>query len=417
MRLAKANIVRGKLEEAEMALAEGMRAFDSERASLTDEGRLSTSDESWQLFDTAVQLAIHRGDHERAFAMAERARARSLVEQRLAADGPSLEQAQRRLGPGEVVIAVNQFDDELAIWAISRRSVKVVTRPLNRADTARLLARQQLEIIRESAAPEANGILYDELIRPLAAELRSATRVIVIPDATFQDVSFAALWNRSRNRFFVEEATVTGAPSFWALARSEGTAVRRSNDALILSMGGASDASVETIANTYGQRSWLRGNEATRTRFFADAAKTGIVHLAARSNRNDAFPLLSGVMLADEPGRRHSGRLLGRDVAAQSLAQTHLVVLDEVESGRGNRGEGTLSMARAFMAAGVPAVLGTLPGADENAARDLMIGFHREMSTNISAGRALATVQRNAIEQNGRRLGAWTALVLYGSDR
>ena len=32
------------------------------------------------------------------------------------------------------------------------------------------------------------------------------------------------------------------------------------------------------------------------------------------------------------------------------------------------------------MAAGVPAVLGTLPGADENATRDLMIGFHREMS-------------------------------------
>ena len=69
------------------------------------------------------------------------------------------------------------------------------------------------------------------------------------------------------------------------------------------------------------------------------------------------------------------------------------------------------------MAAGVPAVLGTLPGADENATRDLMIGFHREMSQGMSAEQALHTVQRNAIQQNGRRLGAWTALVLYGSDR
>jgi CHAT domain-containing protein len=91
--------------------------------------------------------------------------------------------------------------------------------------------------------------------------------------------------------------------------------------------------------------------------------------------------------------------------------------MDEVASGKSYRGEGTLSMARAFMTAGVPAVVGTLPGADENATRDLMIGFHREMSTGISAAQALQRVQRNAIEQNGRRLGAWSALVMYGSDR
>ena len=81
------------------------------------------------------------------------------------------------------------------------------------------------------------------------------------------------------------------------------------------------------------------------------------------------------------------------------------------------RGEGTSSLARAFMAAGVPAVVGTLPGADESAARDLMIGFHRELANGVSAEQALTRVQRNAIEQHGRRLGAWSALVLYGSDR
>ena len=57
------------------------------------------------------------------------------------------------------------------------------------------------------------------------------------------------------------------------------------------------------------------------------------------------------------------------------------------------------------------------PGADESAARDLMIGFHREMAKGVSAEQALTTVQRNALVENGRRLGAWTALVLYGSDR
>jgi CHAT domain-containing protein len=69
------------------------------------------------------------------------------------------------------------------------------------------------------------------------------------------------------------------------------------------------------------------------------------------------------------------------------------------------------------MTAGVSAVVGSLPGADETATRDLLIGFHREMSKGVSAEQALSQVQRNAIKQNGRRLGAWTALVIYGSDR
>ena len=117
-------------------------------------------------------------------------------------------------------------------------------------------------------------------------------------------------------------------------------------------------------------------------------------------------------MVADEPGQRHSGAILGSDIAQRTLPRTGLVVIDESAAAASHRGEGTLSLARAFMAAGVPAVVGTLPGADENATRDLMIGFHREMSKGVSAEQALHTVQRNAIEQNGRRLGAWTALVL-----
>jgi CHAT domain-containing protein len=141
------------------------------------------------------------------------------------------------------------------------------------------------------------------------------------------------------------------------------------------------------------------------------------VHVAAETVPNRSHPLLSRMILADEQGRRYTGSVLGRDIAARPMAATKLVVLDQIRDNTALRGEGTLKLARAFIAAGVPAVLGTLPGADEDAARDLMIGFHREMTTNIPPGQALARVQRNAVQLNGGRLGAWSALVLYGSDR
>jgi CHAT domain-containing protein len=416
LRLAKANIASGQIREAEAALNEGISAFDAERAIITDEIRVSATDEAWQLFDTAMQLAIHDGQLGRAFALGETARARSLVERRLAAQGPSLEEARRRLGPGEIVLVLNQFDDELAVWAISRRGARVGTRALTKSDAQRLIARQQLEIAHQAATPDAGAVLFDEIIRPMAADLNGATRVTFIPDATYQDVSFAALWDKKLSRFFVEDAIVGGAPSFWALAVADRDHPERSGDLLVMTPVKETETT-RAIADSYSNALVVQGRDATRSRFFADAPNRGVVHLSATMQRNDAFPLLSGLKLADEPGRLRSGLLLGRDIATRPLANTNVVVVDEVDGANGDRGEGTLAVARAFMAAGVPAVIGTLPGADENATRDLMIAFHREMSQGMSAEQALHKVQRNAIQQNGRRLGAWTALVLYGSDR
>jgi glycosyltransferase involved in cell wall biosynthesis len=108
--------------------------------------------------------------------------------------------------------------------------------------------------------------------------------------------------------------------------------------------------------------------------------------------------------------------LLGRDIAAAPLAATDLVVIDQRAAATQSESSG-LALSRAFIAAGVPAVLTTLPGADEIAAGEQFVGFHREVANGAAAVDALSRIQRNAIKQNGRRLGAWCALVLYGSDR
>jgi len=213
----------------------------------------------------------------------------------------------------------------------------------------------------------------------------------------------------------VEEVTVRVAPSAGAFAASAGRTARAGNVGEPLILDSVGDASA--VASAYRSSQVLVGRDATPARFFAGAEGRNIVHIEAKASANRNYPLLSRLLVADEPGSRHSGTILGRDIAQRTLPRTGLVVIDEAGTATSNRGEGTSSMARAFMAAGVPAVVGTLPGADENAARDLMIGFHREIARGVSAEQALQTVQRNAIQQNGGRLGAWSALVIYGSDR
>lgn len=417
LRLAKANIVWGRLADAEAALARGINAFEEERRSLNDEGRVSTLDESWDLYDTAIQLAIRKKDYARAFAMAERSRARTLAEARRWPER-SLSDVQRMLPEDQAILALNQFDDELAVWVIGRRSTTVVTRPVTRAVAVSLVGQQRDEILRAVAPPNASGHLFNEIVRPVKSALEGVTRIVVVPDSTYESAAFAALWDPARREFLVENVSVTLAPTVSAYAvRTQQRFDSEPTDPLILS-GPDAEARDRATAVTSAYRSSELITAPTGPRFLSALERRPVVvHLSARVSPNAAFPLLSRVMFSDEPGQRYSGSVQGREIASRALAETRVVVIDNVESQAGGNISGSLSMARAFIAAGVPAVLGTLPGADEDATRGLMVSFHREMSTGISAEQALSTLQRNVLHSNGRRIGAWSALVLYSSDR
>ena len=229
-----------------------------------------------------------------------------------------------------------------------------------------------------AATTAAGRDLYNEIVRPISQRLTGVSRLVVVPDDTFRDVSFAAFYNPSSGRFLIEELTVRVSPSAAAFAMVSTAADRGIiAEPLVFNGSDALDANLDCIGISQQHRS-CSGVNATPRQFFSTAAGRRRVHVGARTAANATFPLLSRLVVADEPGLRHSGAILGSEIAQRTLPNTGLVVIDEAGGQSSNRGEGTSSLARAFMAAGVPAVVGTLPGADESAARDLMIGFHRE---------------------------------------
>jgi tetratricopeptide (TPR) repeat protein len=421
LRLARANVAWGRIPQAQAALDDGLRAFNEERSSLNDEGRISTLDESWELFDVAVQLSLKARDYPRAFALAESARAKTLAEAKRSAQTQTLDQVQRSLAPGEAVLTLSQFKNELSVWVVTHDGTTVVQRPITRLDAARLVARQRDEIQHEAANPGASADLFNQILRPVAGELRGISKLVVVADAPYDVASFAAFWDRSRQRFLVEDFSISMAPSA-SLYASTTPAARAANGdnsgpLVLAGPGDAATASARMVASLYSAPVLVTGAEATREGFIASVGNRRVVHISAETAANVTHPLLSRLMLADDAGRQHSGAMLGRDIAQQAMPNTGVVVLDEVESDGRNRGEGTMTLSRAFMTAGVPAIIGTLPGAAEAASRELMVGLHRQMSSGITAEAALLNLQRDVLKSNGRRLGAWSALVLYGSER
>ena len=141
-----------------------------------------------------------------------------------------------------------------------------------------------------------------------------------------------------------------------------------------------------------------------------------VLHLAVHARADAEFPERSAVFLAagDEG---EDGWLQPREIAALDL-RGRLVVLSACESADGAllAGEGTLSLARAFFAAGAGAVVATRwPLRDDDAAF-VMERFYRALGAGDSVGGALRRARRDAIDE-GMPAASWAGVALLGDGR
>jgi CHAT domain-containing protein len=81
--------------------------------------------------------------------------------------------------------------------------------------------------------------------------------------------------------------------------------------------------------------------------------------------------------------------------------------------GKEVKGEGLMSLTRAFMYAGTPSVVVSLWNVNDESAADLMIRFYRNLKTGMNKGEALRQAQLETIQDNGFPF-FWAPFVLIG---
>jgi CHAT domain-containing protein len=135
-----------------------------------------------------------------------------------------------------------------------------------------------------------------------------------------------------------------------------------------------------------------------------------ILHLAAHSRLDAAVPELSGIVLADSDGRE---RVWMAWEIARTPLPVELVYLSLCSSGHGEliTGEGTLSLARAFLLAGARSVIVTLWPIRDHFAAEFARVFYQAWSTNISAAETLTLAQRSFL---GYPPSDWAAFTVMG---
>jgi CHAT domain-containing protein len=437
----------GDAAAEERDLASGIDEYERQREQVAGEAlRISFFDQTRELYDAMIRLqALGKGRYDRALDYVERARARSLLDRlgalpsarRAERDRRPLgaEEIRRAVPPGEVLVEYAVLDDVLLAWSIRGSGIVPVRVKVGRDELARRVGELRRAIAAGTSGRAADPLsrLYDLLVRPLPT-LAPGESVVFVPDGSLHSVPFAALRDRASGRYLVEEHAVGVAPSATAFAhclRRDGAIDRAAEpDALIVSQptfdrtlfsqladlpGTAREA--EGVARLYPRHEILGGPAATKAAVLAALGRHAVIELAGHSLVNPEFPLLSRLALA--PGAGDSGSLYAHELYGLRLPRTRLVVLSSCSSGAGDPtpSEGVLSLARPFLAAGVPAVVASLWEVEDEPTARLLTAFHRHLRGGESALAALRSAQRELLADPDPALRSpayWAAFELFG---
>lgn len=429
---ARCRAVLGDTEAAKADLLAAADLFEARRgafASATD--RVRAIEQEREVFRNLVALELdRRRDEVAAFHTAERARAGVFAEA-WQGDGVGLA-GRAQLAPGVAVLYFETFPDRVVTWVLTRQRQVLQVQPIGEADVARMARRIRRAIddgADLTALRPASAVLFDRLVAPALTVVDRdgvASRIVVVPDGPLYGVPFAALPDAAGHAL-LESRVVLMAPSLRTFfAASSRLSTFTASDVVAVGDGhdpagtglpplAHADDEARQVGALYGRRTVLAGADATRQRLLA--ANAAVIHFAGHSVLNERYPMFSRMLLA--PGREGdaSGFVFSSEVAALRFPRTGVAVLATCDgaAGRTVEGEGAISMARAFFAAGVPAVIASLWAVDDDL-QPLMVALHRQLRDGGDPATALAHAQRALILERGARtpVRVWGGFIMLG---
>lgn len=400
--------------------------YDRYRSTIIEQNnRNSFSDAEQNVFDIAINFEYATmGNAEKAFEYSEASRARSLldlirhgvrqadldantdVEFSSVSQPFSLTDIRSAMPEGAQLLQFAVLEEKMLIWVISGSEfrvteIRVAAKKLDETIHSYLLAVSSPNGNEEEAIHLARE-LYSLLILPVESLLKEGKQLYIVPDKALNRVPFGALVSPSTGRYLVEDHLLVLSPSSsMMLACSTTARVKNNYEERLLSVGdpdfdreafaglpnlASARREAEAITALYGLSKLLTGSRATKRAVMDEMRHADVVHLALHSVADGTSSLQPKLLLAQEPQADSTsdrsptdGSLLASEVYRLDVPRTRLVILSACEtgSGRSYRGEGVMSMARAFIAAGVPVVVASLWQVDSDATADLLISFHR----------------------------------------
>ena len=360
--------------------------------------------------------------------------------------------ARALLDPEVAVIEYFLDEEKIYIWVVTKEQLVYQEVPISRERITReVLAFRSLVKARAFLpAGRAEGEfsqdfvdpakqLHEALIAPVEEVLAGKKVLGIVPHEILNFIPFAALKNQ---RYLIQDYAVFYLPSLSLLPLLREKTLENERYPVpgeLLAMGNpygnlpGAEAELKSLSRVFSQVTLYQGPEASKERFMKLSPSYQILHLATHGVYDKGKPLLSYLELASEdPG---GGRLYVSQVLGLSL-KANLVTLSGCETSLPQdstsqemetlvSGDEIIAFNRAFMHAGVPAVLSSLWKVSDFATPILMHQFYQNLKTKTRAEalrQASLAVMRQHIT-HGRRVPKelslshpffWAPFVLVG---
>ena len=286
-------------------------------------------------------------------------------------------------------------------------------------------------VIHLDATTHVLSSLYQLLIEPLG-EL--PPRLVIIPDENLHSLNFDMLLETqpdpgtslARYPFMVRKHAITYGHSIKTWMHMEETQPgSHSLVGYIPGFGGSSYSSLEVSrASLEGLSKFYRytprtGTAANRTNLFHDSKQANI-HFETHAVLNDSISNFSFLLLNDPQGSLDTFFL--QEIYQLDLPGSYVAIPNcETHLGEMARGEGVISLARAFTYAGASSIITSLWIVKEQPSARIMTDFYSNMSEGTPKDLALQEAKLAYIDNARNELQAhpyvWASLIHIGNNK
>jgi CHAT domain-containing protein len=434
--LGRARQRAGDARGALTAWLAGIDTFERQRQAISGEAlRIGFYSRAWELYDYAIAEALSERDDRAALSLVERSRARALRDAMDPFGRPvDIGEVQSRLSLGTALLTFAIVRGSLLAWCIDRSHVTFAQLAYG-ADALQEEVQALRREILERGSMQSAARFTRAINAAFGSQLDTATRIVVVPDGPLSGVPFSALpWKDGRqavDHFSVslapslsvferasrDQSSIAGSPPKRAALIGDPTIDRR----LYPSLNQLPSARREVIesARWYPRSRIFVGAAATASRVTEAIGSADVIHFAGHAIANPDFPLKAALVVAPDGNR--PGHMRPSDLEPRRNSRTRLVILSACSTAQATPvfGEGALSLARPFLAAGVPDVLGTIWDVDDGDAAALVPRFHRWLRMGIEPAEALRRAQlelKTGPDPSLRAPRAWSGFVIIGGS-
>lgn len=390
----KASVLSLKMQSSETVSKKDTSLIYKERALRSEITRLSLK--ATQLNDSNIIVSINKEirDHE-----IELGKMQDQISTSTSAKIPTIEFLQKHfLDKKTTLISFHLSENKLTTTLIAQNRLNCFQQLLPANFHQSVL--DYIDALKKETFPDSTAAISQQLHHFLFGnlDLKNTGRLIIIPDDELNYLPIESL--KDKDGYYLIQK--------YAIQYQYSTSLLKKDDFdfsnhLTLSFApfvhkSFSDSSLrfESLPNSSSEINRLNGksftdSSATKNNFLHNFSQYRVLHLATHAVANSKNEELSFISFYPSSKKTSDFLLYSKEISNLQLNETNLVILSACETGAGNlvRGEGVMSLSRAFAYAGCSNIITSLWNANDFSTAYLTNKIHFYLDKNYSIDKAL----------------------------